>query len=140
MGSRIIPGYLVAVTGLGVISPVGLTVDSFWQALVNGHSGIAPIRDLDPSGLEVSVAAQLKGFEPVRYTDRKEARRSDRFCQLAIAAAREAITGSSTLRPMAPIEPAPSSVTAASASKQSSLNTSNSMRPDLRESRRWPSR
>lgn len=94
MGSRIIQGYRVAITGLGVISPVGLTVDSFWQSLIQGKNGIAPLQGLDPMELGIHVAAQLKGFEPTNYMDRKEARRNDRFCQLAIAAAREAITNS----------------------------------------------
>ena len=94
MGSKIIQGYRVAITGMGVISPVGLTVDSFWHSLVNGQSGIAPLQDVDLNGLEVSVAAQLKDFDPLQYMDRKEVRRNDRFCQLAVAAAREAMSSS----------------------------------------------
>lgn len=94
MSTPIIQGYRVAVTGMGVMSPIGLTIDSFWQSLRNGTSGIAPITGVDMDGLVVSVAAQLKGFEPQQYMDHKEARRSDRFCQLAIAAAREAMSAS----------------------------------------------
>jgi 3-oxoacyl-[acyl-carrier-protein] synthase II len=95
MKTRIIQGHRVAITGMGVISPVGLTVASFWDSLIHGLSGIAPIQDLDLTGLEVSVAAQLKCFDPLLYIDRKEVRRNDRFCQLAIAAAREAMDNSS---------------------------------------------
>ena len=94
MSTRMVPGYRVVITGMGVISPVGLTVDDFWRSLTAGQSGIAEISDIDRSGLEVSVAAQLKGFDPTLYMDRKEARRNDRFCQLAIAASREAMSSS----------------------------------------------
>lgn len=94
MCARIIQGYRVVITGLGVISPVGLTTEAFWQSLVNGQSGIARLQGLDLTGLEVSVAAQLKGFDPQLYLDRKEVRRNDRFCQLALAAAQEAMSSS----------------------------------------------
>jgi len=91
MASDIIKGYRVVITGTGVISPVGLTTEEFWQSLISGRSGIAPLQGIDQDGLEVSVAAQLKDFDPLRYMDRKEVRRNDRSCQLAVAAALEAM-------------------------------------------------
>lgn len=94
MASAIIKGYRVVMTGMGVISPVGLTTEDFWQSLINGRSGIAPLRDIDQEGLEISVGAQLKGFDPNQYMDRKEVRRNDRSCQMAVAAAQEAMCGS----------------------------------------------
>lgn len=94
MGTKMIEGYRVAVTGLGVISPIGLTAGTFWQSTIQGKNGIAPLTGLDPAELAVHVAAQLKDFDPNKYMDRKEVRRNDRFCQLAIAAAGEAIAGS----------------------------------------------
>lgn len=94
MDAEIIKGYRVAITGMGVISPVGLTTADFWQSLISGRSGIAPLQDINLEGLEVSVGAQLKGFDPGRYMDRKEVRRNDRSCQLAVAAALEAVTDS----------------------------------------------
>jgi 3-oxoacyl-[acyl-carrier-protein] synthase II len=94
MMSSIVQGRRVVVTGMGVISPIGLTADTFWQALVDGQSGIAPLQNIDLDGMEVSVGAQAKDFDPLQYMNRKEVRRSDRCCQFAIAAAGEAIRNS----------------------------------------------
>ena len=94
MSTPIISGYRVAVTGMGVMSPIGQTIDAYWQSLRNGFNGIAPIKDIDLDGIPISVAGQVKDFDPQLYMDHKEARRSDRFCQLAIAAAREAMATS----------------------------------------------
>lgn len=81
----------VVVTGMGVISPVGKTVDDFWQSLIEGRHGIGKIdKDIYP-GVRVNTAAEVKDFDPTLYLDRKEARRTDRYCQFAVAAAREAI-------------------------------------------------
>lgn len=94
MTAQIVRGRRVVITGAGVISPVGLTTGSFWQALVNGQSGITHLQNLDLEGQEVSVGAQIKNFDPLQHLDRKEARRTDRCCQFAIAAAAEAMKAS----------------------------------------------
>ncbi len=89
-----IKGRRVVITGMGVISPIGLTAESFWQSLINGRSGIAPLQDIDLDGLGISVGAQVKDFDPLLYMNRKESRRTDRYCQFAVAAAAEAIKNS----------------------------------------------
>lgn len=81
----------VVVTGLGAVSPVGLDVSSTWEALVAGVSGVGPITLFDPAGQDTQFAAEVKGFDPTLVMDRKEARRSDRFVQFAVAASREAV-------------------------------------------------
>jgi 3-oxoacyl-[acyl-carrier-protein] synthase II len=91
MSTAIVQGRRVVITGTGVISPVGLDTESFWTALVNGESGIAPLQNVNLEGQEVSVGAQVKGFDPMKYMDRKEARRMDRYTQFALAAADEAM-------------------------------------------------
>lgn len=81
----------VVITGLGAITPIGNDVSSFWSALVAGQSGAAPIRLYDASGQEVRIAAEVKGFDPAALLGHKEARRTDRFTQLAMAACNEAL-------------------------------------------------
>ena len=81
----------VVVTGIGIVSPVGLTTLSTWDSLVNAKSGISTITAFDPTEFETTIAAQINDFDPENYMDRKEARRADRFSQLALAAAQEAI-------------------------------------------------
>lgn len=81
----------VVVTGTGVISPVGNNTKDFWDALVQGRHGIGRIDKALYPGVRVNTAAEVKGFEPMDFMDRKEARRTDRYCQFAIAAAKEAI-------------------------------------------------
>jgi 3-oxoacyl-[acyl-carrier-protein] synthase II len=81
----------VVVTGLGMITPLGNDVDSTWRELVAGRSGIGRITTFDPSALETKIAGEVKGFDPLRYMDRKEARRTDRFAQFAIAVAKQAM-------------------------------------------------
>ena len=76
----------VVITGLGVISPLGLDVDTLWSNLVAGRSGIRPITLFDASDLEVRFAGEAHGFDPLNYMSAKEARRVDRFTQFAIAA------------------------------------------------------
>ena len=80
----------VVVTGMGVISPLGLDVPSTWQALVAGRSGIDYITLFVASDFDVKIAAEVKGFDPLQYIDRKQARHTDRFTQFAIAASLEA--------------------------------------------------
>lgn len=94
MTSTIVPGRRVVITGIGVISPVGNTPESFWQSLQDGVSGIGMLDALDPADYEIKVAAQVRGFDPLQHMDRKEARRMDRYCQFAVAAAKQAMENS----------------------------------------------
>ena len=84
----------VVITGMGTVNPLGLTVEESWKSAIHGVSGVGPITLFDPSALNVHFAAEVKGFEPDRYMDPKEVRRRDRFEQLGIAAAKEAIASS----------------------------------------------
>jgi beta-ketoacyl-acyl-carrier-protein synthase II len=81
----------VVITGLGAISPLGLTCRDFWDGLVAGRSGITRITHFDASGLPCQVAGEIKGFDPKQFIDFKEARRMSRCSQLAIATSREAL-------------------------------------------------
>ena len=84
----------VVVTGLGVVSPVGSTVDSFWAALLAGESGIGPITYFDASAYATQFAGQVKGFQVEDFISKKEARRMDPFCHYGIAAAKMAMQDS----------------------------------------------
>ena len=84
----------VVVTGLGAITPVGNSVESSWAGLVAGKSGVDAIRAFDASAFPTRIAAEVKGFDPAAIVGVKEARRMDRFVQLAIAAAHEAMLDS----------------------------------------------
>jgi 3-oxoacyl-[acyl-carrier-protein] synthase II len=84
----------VVVTGLGLVCPVGIGVEESWQALVAGKSGIAPITQYDASTYPTRIAGEVKGFEPEKFMDRKDARRNDRFIQFALAAADMAVKDS----------------------------------------------
>jgi 3-oxoacyl-[acyl-carrier-protein] synthase II len=77
----------VVVTGLGLVTPVGVGVEESWSALVSGRSGIGPITQFDASTFPSRIAGEVKGFDPEQFMDRKEVRRNDRFIQLALAAA-----------------------------------------------------
>jgi 3-oxoacyl-[acyl-carrier-protein] synthase II len=81
----------VVITGLGMVSPLGLDVTTNWEALVAGKSGIANITLFNASKFATRFAGEVKGFEPTNYINRKEARHMDRFAQLAVAASQEAI-------------------------------------------------
>jgi 3-oxoacyl-[acyl-carrier-protein] synthase II len=81
----------VVVTGLGVVSPLGLNVMDTWAGLLAGRSGAARIQRFDPSNLEVRFGCEVKGFDATAYVDRKEAKRFDLFLQYAIAAATQAL-------------------------------------------------
>ena len=80
----------VAVTGLGVVSPVGNDVASFWTALKEGHSGAGPITRFDASRTDAKIAAEVKGFDPSLYMDKKDARKMADFTQFAVAASVQA--------------------------------------------------
>lgn len=88
------PERRVVVTGVGAVSPVGLTVDATWDSLVAGRSGVATIESFDPSDLPVRIAAEVKGFDGNQVFGKRRARHLDRFVQLALVAAREAIESS----------------------------------------------
>ncbi len=88
------PDRRVVVTGMGAITPLGPDVASAWAAMVAGRSGVGPITLFDARGLAVRIAAEVKGFEPEIHFGRKDARRLDRFAQLAVVAARQAIADS----------------------------------------------
>ena len=82
----------VVVTGMGAITPVGNDVASTWRALLDGKSGAAPITHFDASKFPVRFACEVKGFDPLEYMEKKEAKRADQFTQYAVAAARQAMT------------------------------------------------
>jgi 3-oxoacyl-[acyl-carrier-protein] synthase II len=79
------------ITGIGALTPLGLDAPSTWRGLVAGASGVGPVSRFDASGLPVRIAAEVKGFDGERVMGTKRARRSGRFSQLAVAAAREAV-------------------------------------------------
>lgn len=81
----------MVITGLGSISPVGLTLKDSWSKVVEGISGIDRITAFDPARLPVQIAGEVKGFNPETIMDAKDARRASRFIQLAVAASKEAI-------------------------------------------------
>ena len=78
------------ITGMGIISPLGLDVATTWDGIINGRSGVDFITAFDPEGFDTQFAAEVKGFDPESYLDRKNARRMDRFAQFAAVAAQEA--------------------------------------------------
>ena len=80
----------VMVTGMGIISPLGLDVESTWDGIVNGRSGVDLITAFDTEGFDTHFAAEVKGFDPENHLERKEARRMDRFAQFAAVAAQQA--------------------------------------------------
>jgi 3-oxoacyl-[acyl-carrier-protein] synthase II len=88
------PARRAVVTGLGAVTPIGNDVSTFWANLTAGVSGVAPISQFDPAGLEVRIAAEIKGFDARDWMDFKQARRMSRFSQIAVAAARQAIDDS----------------------------------------------
>ena len=80
----------VFVTGMGIISPLGLDVATTWDGIINGRSGVDFITAFDSEGFDTHFAAEVKGFDPEEYLNRKEARRMDRFAQFAAVAAQQA--------------------------------------------------
>lgn len=84
----------VVITGMGAISPLGLDVPGLWQGIKQARSGVGPITRFDPEAVETKFAAEVKGFDPLTVLDRKEARRTDRVIQFALAAADEALRAS----------------------------------------------
>ncbi len=81
----------IVITGLGAVTPIGNTVCDFWSHLTAGVSGVGPITHFDTEGFPVQIAAEVKDFDPTDYIDVKEARRSHRSAQFALAATRQAL-------------------------------------------------
>ena len=81
----------VVVTGMGAITPIGNSVESFWQAVKEKNVGIGPITYFDTTDFKCKLAAEVKGFDPKQYMDPKAARRMEAFSQFAVAAAKEAL-------------------------------------------------
>lgn len=92
----------VVVTGIGVVSPVGLTLEETWNNLINGVHGIAPITLFDATEYKAKLAAEVKNFNPRDYMEKQETLRTDRFTQLAMAAASQAMDESGILGTVAP--------------------------------------
>jgi 3-oxoacyl-[acyl-carrier-protein] synthase II len=84
----------VAITGIGVVSPLGNDVATTWEGLVAGRSGAAPITKFDAAKLRVRFACEVKGFDPLRYIEKKEARRFDLFAQFSMGASVQAVSDS----------------------------------------------
>ena len=82
----------VVVTGMGVVSPLGLNASETWDGLLAGHSGADRIQRFDPSQLDVQFACEVKGFDSQDYMERKEAKRADLFVQYAVGATQEAMS------------------------------------------------
>jgi 3-oxoacyl-[acyl-carrier-protein] synthase II len=91
----------VVITGLGAITPLGLTVKETWEGLVAGRSGIGPVTQFDASSFPSRIAGEVKGFDPKQYINFKEARRMARCSQLAIATAQEALADAGLSLPFA---------------------------------------
>lgn len=81
----------VVITGYGVISPIGIGIDDFWNSLASGKSGISRVSSFDASQFSTQICAEVKNFQPEKYIDKKKIRKMDRFSQLAFAAAKMAI-------------------------------------------------
>jgi 3-oxoacyl-[acyl-carrier-protein] synthase II len=77
----------VVVTGLGLVTPLGIGIAENWEALMTSRSGVGPISRFDASALPVRIAAEVRNFDPARFIERKEIKRTDRFVQYALAAA-----------------------------------------------------
>ncbi len=81
----------VVVTGMGVVSPLGIDIKTFWSNLTQGTSGAGPITRFDPAGFNTRIAAEVKNFNPADFIDKKELRRMDRFTHFALAATKMAL-------------------------------------------------
>ncbi len=84
----------VVITGMGAVTPLGNTVEDFWNGLKNGKCGIDFITEFDPKDYSAKLAGEVKDFNPADYMDFKQVKRMDRFCQLAMVAAKEAVKDS----------------------------------------------
>ncbi len=82
----------VVITGMGAITPIGNSVEEFWNGIKEGKIGFGPITYFDTADYRCKLAAEVKDFDPAQYMDKKSARRMEQFCQFAVAAAGQAIT------------------------------------------------
>ena len=82
----------VVITGMGAITPIGNSVEEFWNGIKEGKTGFGPITYFDTADYRCKLAAEVKDFDPAQYMDKKSARRMEQFCQFAVAAAGQAIT------------------------------------------------
>jgi 3-oxoacyl-[acyl-carrier-protein] synthase II len=87
----------VVVTGMGIVSPIGSTIKDYWESLKNGRSGVGNITTFDVSKFDCHIAAEIRNFSPEAYISSKEVRRLDRFTQLAVVAAKDALSDSNLL-------------------------------------------
>ncbi|WP_234736792.1 beta-ketoacyl-ACP synthase II [Tellurirhabdus bombi] len=87
----------VVVTGLGALTPIGNTVDAFWEGLIQGKSGAAPITKFDTTHFKTKFACEVKGFDPLQFLDKKEARKMDEYSQYALVVADEAVRDANLL-------------------------------------------
>ena len=81
----------VVVTGLGVVSPIGSTIEEFWKSLLEGKSGVRRLQCFDPTHFTCKIAAEVKNFDPSEYLSAKDMKRMDRFVQFAVVAAKKAV-------------------------------------------------
>ena len=82
----------VVVTGVGLVSPLGIGTEATWQAVLQGKSGIGPITEFDATDFACRIAGEVKGFDPFRYIEKKEVKKMGRFIQFAIAASECALS------------------------------------------------
>ena len=92
----------VVVTGMGIVSPVGNTIDSFWENIVAGKHGIAPITSFDTTEYKAKLAGEVKNFDPKQYMEKADILRSDRYAQLGLAAAVQAVEQSGIIPTVEP--------------------------------------
>src|SRR6185437_16037072 len=88
------PQRRVVVTGMGMITPLGLNLKDSWAGLVNGKSGIGTITAFDPTAYDAKIAGEVKGFNVDEYIPKKEQKKMDRFIHFAVAAAKQALEDS----------------------------------------------
>ncbi|SVD05458.1 uncharacterized protein METZ01_LOCUS358312, partial [marine metagenome] len=84
----------VVVTGIGIISPLGIGIEENWSAIINGRSGIGPITRFDVESFPVKFAGEVKGFDAEQYMEHKEVKKMDRFIHFAVAASEQALKDS----------------------------------------------
>jgi len=82
----------IVVTGIGVLTSIGIGIDAYWDSLVKGKSGIGSVTQFDASDYPCRVASEVNDFDPAQYMDPKEVKRNDRYTHFAVAAAKLAMT------------------------------------------------
>ena len=92
----------VVITGMGALTPVGNNVPAFWEGLLAGKNGIGPVTRFDTAEYKAKLAAEVKGFDPETVLEKPEIRKTDRFVQYALAAAKEAMADSGIIGQVAP--------------------------------------